>query len=229
MISIEGLNFSYGKKLVLNGFSLKMETGKIHGLLGTNGAGKTTFFKILYHLLKPSAGSIQYNGGKLTKACISYLETQNFFYPKMTGKEYLDLFKEPRKTFEIDFWRNLFKLPMEELVENYSTGMKKKLALLAILKQDREIFMLDEPFNGIDLETSRVLQVLLQKLKEREKTILLTSHILETLENSCDFIHVIEGGNIRESVSRDNFEGLGSRLFSGFESQVRRDLDQYFE
>ena len=125
------------------------------------------------------SGSISYDSLPITKNKIAYLESSNYFYPYITGKEYLRMFQTQNLSFNIDKWNELFELPLNKLVEDYSSGMKKKLALMGILSLNREILVLDEPFNGVDLETVHKIKSLLIKLKESNKTIIITSHILE--------------------------------------------------
>lgn len=103
--------------------------------------------------------------------------------------------------------------------------MKKKLALLGILKQDKPILILDEPFNGLDLETSRIIRSILLELKQQNKTIIITSHILETLTNLCDQIHYLENGKIKVSHDKTNFDVFEADLFKSIE-QKNTDLIQ---
>jgi ABC-2 type transport system ATP-binding protein len=106
----------------------------------------------------------------------------------------------------------LFLLPLDQVIDQYSTGMKKKLALLGVLKQDKPILILDEPFNGLDMETCRIIHLIILQLKEKGKTIIVTSHILETLTNLCDYIHLLEGGKVIKSIERKNFEDFVNQL-----------------
>ncbi|RLD55709.1 MAG: hypothetical protein DRJ05_12545, partial [Bacteroidetes bacterium] len=160
----------------------------------------------------------------LNKKDISYLVTENYFYPNITGNEYLSLFKNVN--FDTEKWNGLFKLPLDEIIDNYSTGMKKKLAILGNLKQDKPIIVLDEPFNGLDLETVRVLREILLKLKERGKTIIVTSHILETLTNLCDYIHYLEGGIILNSKNKSGFKSFEKQIFSSIEEKNKEIMDE---
>ena len=98
--------------------------------------------------------------------------------------------------------------------------MKKKLALLGILKMDKPILMLDEPFNGIDMEASVIIKLLLRKLKENGKTILVSSHILETLTNTCDYILYLDGKKIKKTYSRDELSQVDSDIFKEMEEET---------
>ena len=221
MLTIRNLQVEYKKEFpVLKGIDLSMESGKIHGLVGLNGAGKTTLLNTLYSFIRPSAGSVSYNDRSLKRLDIAYLEAENYFYPYMTGREYLDLFPAGKNGFKTDSWQQLFHIPLDDITENYSTGMRKKLALLAVLKPDKPIVVLDEPFNGLDLESAHILTLILQQLRKGGKTVLVTSHVFETLTSCCDYIHHIDHGTIDRSYSKDQFEMLQKRLYSTIEDQA---------
>ena len=218
MISIKDLKISYTQnRNVINELSLNLSEGDIHGIVGLNGAGKTTLLNAIYRLKKIDNGEIKHNEKPLTKKVIAYLETENFFYANITGIEYLSLFKNDE--FDTFKWNELFGLPLDELIDTYSSGMKKKLALLGVLKQKKPIMILDEPFNGLDIETSRIVRSVLLKLKEKGKTIIVTSHILETLTNLCDRIHYLKNGNIQFSKEQNEFSEFEKELFESIENK----------
>jgi len=215
MLIIDNLSVGYRKGInVLNGLSLKLKSNKIHGLVGLNGAGKTTLLNTIFGILKQTTGTIIFNDEKLTKKQICYLENENFFYSNITGAEYLSLFVN--KDFDLNAWNTIFELPLNSLIENYSTGMKKKLALLGLLKIEKPLIILDEPFNGLDIEACKVLQLIILRLREKNKLIIVTSHILESLTTICDEIHYLENGVIKFSKSFENFHHLETEIFHDF-------------
>ncbi len=224
MISIENLTVSYtqGTK-VLNSLNLSISDGYIHGIVGLNGAGKTTLLNTIYGLKKIQHGTITFNQKKINKKYVSYLVTENFFYSNITAREYLSLFKNA--DFELDTWNELFCLPLDKIIDEYSTGMKKKLAIMGILKQNKSIMILDEPFNGLDIETARIIRAILLKFKEKSKTIIITSHIIETLTNLCDYIHYLEKGKIKFSCDKANFAQFEQQLFTGIEQKNKNIID----
>jgi ABC-2 type transport system ATP-binding protein len=222
MLTIKNLTASYGKDSVLENLNLDIEEGMIHGLAGINGSGKTTLFHTIYGFIKPDAGTIQLNEQPLSRKKIAFLETQNYFYSSIKGKEYLDLFPDSTSTFSVKMWQELFKFPLNDLIENYSTGMKKKLALTGILKLDKPILLLDEPFNGIDMEAVRIIEKLLLRLKEKGKTIIVTSHILETLTAICDQIHILENKNITRIYRKNEFEGIEHDIFGEMDEKLKK-------
>ena len=221
MLTIRNLQVEYKKESpVLKGINLSMEPGKIHGLVGLNGAGKTTLLNTLYAFIRPSEGSVLYKDTDLKRKDIAYLEAENYFYPYMTGREYLNLFPAGKNGFDTESWQQLFHIPLDDITENYSTGMRKKLALLAVLKPDKPILILDEPFNGLDLESAHILTLILQQLREGGKTVLVTSHVFETLTSSCDQIHHIDHGIIDHSYSKEQFGMLQKLLYSTIENRA---------
>ncbi len=221
MLTIRNLQVEYKKESpVLKGINLSMEPGKIHGLVDLNGAGKTTLLNTLYAFIRPSEGSVLYKDTALKRKDIAYLEAENYFYPYMTGREYLNLFPAGKNGFDTESWQQLFHIPLDDITENYSTGMRKKLALLAVLKPDKPILILDEPFNGLDLESAHILTLILQQLREGGKTVLVTSHVFETLTSSCDQIHHIDHGIIDHSYSKEQYGMLQKLLYSTIENRA---------
>ncbi len=223
MIHISNLGAGYGGQPVLQNLWLQLAAGQAHGIAGLNGSGKTTFFKVLAGLLKPSAGKVLLNGQALNRQQVAFLETENFFYSNITGAEYLSVF--PGEGFRLQEWNQLFMLPLNELAENYSTGMKKKLALMAMLKLDRPVLVLDEPFNGIDMETAWLLKNLLGRLRDKGHTLLVSSHIIETLEGLCDTLHYIENGQIAFSSTGGNVQQLKEQIFGKASTTINQALD----
>jgi ABC-2 type transport system ATP-binding protein len=220
MLNFKNLSHSYGSNLVLKNLNLSLEKGKVHGLIGLNGSGKTTLLNCLYSFIKPQSGEILWNDVPIKRSEVSFLETQNFFYSNLTGREFLSIFPNPKEEFNADAWKDLLDLPIDEMIEGYSTGMKKKLALICILKLDRPIIVLDEPFNGLDLETNHILEKLISILREKGKTIIITSHILGILHNVCDEIHWLKEGKIEKSFEKNEFQDIDNQLFkdSGIEN-----------
>jgi ABC-2 type transport system ATP-binding protein len=161
MIAIENLSVSYGNHRVLENLSVVLPLHSVHGLVGMNGAGKTTLLNTMAGFIKPGSGTIQMKGIPLKRTDISFLETENFFYSNITGREYLGLFKSPPDVAGIDEWNRIFMLPLDQLIGSYSSGMKRKLALAGVLRQEKPVVILDEPFNGLDLESSRLLSMII--------------------------------------------------------------------
>ncbi|MBS1608880.1 MAG: ATP-binding cassette domain-containing protein [Bacteroidetes bacterium] len=199
MLKIKSLSKKYGSHQVLRDVSLSLKRGDIHAILGANGAGKTTLFKCICGL-ESFTGEIEYDGG-IIKNETGYLPTEPYFFPNMSGYEYLQLLcnARGRKVKDLDSF-NLFSLPLSRYAETYSTGMQKQLAITGILLQKNEIFILDEPFNGVDISSSLLIKDILSRLKKANKIVLISSHILPAIQESCDFLYFLKDGIITKSI-----------------------------
>jgi ABC-2 type transport system ATP-binding protein len=214
MISIELLSKSYGSLNVLKDISISFEPAKVYGIVGQNGAGKTTLFRCIAGLEKYD-GRISCDTGRL-KDQLGFLMTEPYFFSKITGAEYIRLMSDARSIKPGDLQRkNIFNLPLNQYASTYSTGMKKKLALTAILLQDNQYFILDEPFNGVDIQSNMLIAEIIHTLRGKGKTIVLSSHIFQTLRESCDEIYLIEEGRIEMKVGKDRFSELESKMKPG--------------
>lgn len=207
MIKIEKLSKFYGKKQVLNSIDLEFEKGKIYGIVGENGAGKTTLFKCISGL-ESYKGKISSDYTKL-KDHLGLLLTEPYFFSKITGKEYIQLLANARQTELKNIEdKNIFDLPLNQYASTYSTGMKKKLALTAILLQENNVFILDEPFNGVDIQSNLIITEIINRFKKLEKTVIISSHIFSTLANTCDEIYLMKKGEIIKRVEQEDFNNL---------------------
>lgn len=211
MIKIENLSKSYSKNKVLENINIEFLTGRIYGIVGENRAGKTTLFRCI-------SGLENYTGVIISdlfplKNHLGLLLTDPYFFSKITGEEYIRLLCNARGKTNIDIKsKNIFDLPLNEYASTFSTGMKKKLALTAILLQDNKYFILDEPFNGVDIQGNILLTELILKLKELNKIVLLSSHIFSTLIDICDAIYFMQKGQEIRLVQKQDFNLLEQEL-----------------
>ena len=212
MLTINDLTVKYGDHAVLFDFNLHLEAGSVHGLVGLNGSGKTTLLNTIYGLTKKDKGEILYDGHPLIRKKIAFLQTENYFYSTITGMEYLKFFLYYNPQFDLTALLKIFQLPLNELIDTYSTGMKKKLAIMANLILDKEIMIFDEPFNGLDIESVFILTRLIAQMKNRQKTVIITSHIIDTLTPVCDKIHWLQDRIIQKSFANTEFHLFKSAL-----------------
>jgi len=133
---------------------------------------------------------------------------------RVTGREYLGIFRARAPDFDVDEWSAVFELPLDRYVDGYSTGMKKKLALLGTLSLERRVLLLDEPANSLDLESNLLLARLLHALAESGRTVLVTSHVLESLGAACDWIHVLDERRVALTVPRSRFHEVEQYLLT---------------
>jgi ABC-2 type transport system ATP-binding protein len=197
-------------KVAVDGISLRVARGRFFGFLGPNGAGKSTTIKMLTGLLRPTSGEAAIEGHSLRsdlleiKRVIGVLPEELPLYERLTGEEYLHFAgrmygltrAETRK--RTDELLSFLTLTEErgKLIVDYSQGMKKKVALAAALIHSPRVLFLDEPLNGIDPVSGRVVTDLLRRLASKGVTLFFTSHVLDVVERLCDEVAVIDRGRI---------------------------------
>ncbi len=166
--------------------------------------------------LAPDSGSMTYDDKILDNDWIGFLPTEPYFYPHMKGAEYLKIVLSEEKQIKDNLkYGKQLNLPLNKLVDTYSTGMRKKLAFSAVISQDRAIQIFDEPFNGVDLEGNEIIQYMIKKNKPNKITII-SSHILSALTDICDSIYYIH----------ENFETqlFNKNEFVLLENMVKREM-----
>ena len=210
MIIIKNLTKLYGQNTILENINVSFDKGMVHGIVGANGAGKTTLFKCICQLTV-YLGSIESDYPTL-KNHIGYLPTDPYVISRITGHEYLQLFAVVRQMpYQKAKTNNIFKLPLDQYVSTYSTGMLKKIALQAVLLQKNDIIILDEPFNGVDIQSNMIITEIIQLLKEKNKLVLIASHIFETLDKVCDKIYLLKDKHIESTYLPESFSTLESK------------------
>jgi len=224
MITINNLSKKFGSKVVLDNVSLTLQPGKVYGIVGLNGAGKTTLFNSIAGA-QSGSGSITYTESSLHEELV-YLRTNPYMMPRVTGREYIQLVCNAGKVQQpmIDE-KNIFQLPLDEYAHHYSTGMKKKLALTAALHLKREVYLLDEPFNGVDLESNMVIVAIVKKLRSLGKIVVVSSHIISMLRDLADDIYLLEDGSV--SHHGTDYDTVLQRLQAAaiFDKVSRLDLE----
>ncbi|MDU0368927.1 ATP-binding cassette domain-containing protein [Hymenobacter endophyticus] len=221
MLEIRSLQKAFAGQPVLRHVDLTIQSGTLHGLVGANGAGKTTLLHCLYGLHPPDAGRIWETSGRPIRELAGLLPYEPYFYPRITGREYIEfcLQARHRPVPDLGGWSEVLELPLNRYAEDYSAGMKKKLALLALLVQNFRYLILDEPFNGLDLSNNLLLLALLRRLREQGVGILLTSHLLGSLTELCDDITVLADGQVLRQYPAAEFAQLSSDLLDSLHQQ----------
>ncbi|MBC6699505.1 ATP-binding cassette domain-containing protein [Hymenobacter puniceus] len=218
MIEIRNLSKAFGTQQVLQEVSLTLRPGTLHGLVGANGAGKTTLLHCLYGLHADYRGTVAESTGLPIRPHTGLLPYEPYFYPRLTGREYLEFTLQAcgRRIPDFNGWNQLLELPLDQYAEEYSAGMKKKLALLALLVQPFRYLILDEPFNGLDLNANLLLMEILRRLREQGTGILLTSHLLGSLTELCDELTVLADGTVRRRYVAAEFGQVQADLLDEF-------------
>jgi len=209
-IAIRGLHKVYGAFHAVDGLSVTVPQGAFFGFLGPNGAGKTTTIKILMGLAQPTSGSVEVLGMEMPgqsleiRKQIGLVPDDTLLFDYLTGLEYLEfiarLYALPRPVARARAREllGLFELTESprKLIGEYSKGMRKRVAMAAALIHRPRLFLMDEPFEGVDAVGARLMKDILLEQVRRGATVFLTSHVLEVVERLCDRIAIINRGKI---------------------------------
>ena len=222
MITVENLVKRYGSFTAVDGVSLRVAPGQIHGFLGPNGAGKTTSIRMIAGLLKPTAGQIVVNGHDLetepeaAKAALGFIPDRPFIYEKLTAGEFLRFhaglygmddrgiehrIKEMLDIFELGKWQ-------DELIESFSHGMKQRLVMSAAFLHRPKAVLVDEPMVGLDPRGARLIKDVFRRMTAHGVAILMSTHTLEVAQEMCDLISIILKGKIIAHGTVAELQGL---------------------
>jgi ABC-2 type transport system ATP-binding protein len=222
MIAIHELVKEYGTFRAVDGVSLVVPPGQIHGFLGPNGAGKTTTIRMIAGLLKPTSGRVEVNGHDLArdpeaaKASLGFIPDRPFIYEKLTAGEFLRFhaglygidgagvsqrIREMLSLFELERWEN-------ELVESFSHGMKQRLVMSAAFLHRPQAVLVDEPMVGLDPRGARLIKNVFRRMSEHGVAILMSTHTLEVAQEMCDRISIILKGRIIAEGTVDELRQL---------------------
>lgn len=203
LLEIKNLYKNYGEKQVLNNITLTVPRGKIIGLLGKNGTGKTTLIKLINGLLTPTEGEIIFEGEKIgpqSKLNIAYLPERTYLDKSMTINETLKFFKEFYSNFDIDKAKDLLKkldLNENQKIIKMSKGMQEKVQLVLVMSRKADLYILDEPLGGVDPATrDYILDTILTNFNEGASTIIST-HLISDIERILDEVIFIDKGEIK--------------------------------
>lgn len=200
----------FGQKMAVNHLNLTVQRGEFYGFLGPNGAGKSTTIKMLVGLLRPSSGSAWVAGVDVWKdplkarAMMGVLPEYLNIYERLSGREFLTFAGHMYGVADADIRRRSEELlqiltladDANKLIVDYSVGMRKKVALAAAIIHSPQVIFLDEPFEGIDPVSSRVIRDILYSLTQRGTTIFFSSHIMEVVERLCTRVGIINQGTL---------------------------------
>ena len=202
MLSLNNVTRKYLNHLAVDGVSYELLEGKTYLLLGPNGSGKTTLMKMIAGLTNPTDGEIALDGkpvGTKSKAHIAYMPTENYFYSYMSirdaGRYYEDFYDDfSIKRFEEMCAR--MELNPRDKVKNLSSGMSAKLRLALTLCRDARLMMFDEPLNGVDILTRRQVLGEIDRCRETKRTMLISTHLVDELEDKVDGALFMQNGRL---------------------------------
>lgn len=203
LLEIKNLYKNYGEKQVLNNITLTVPRGKIIGLLGKNGTGKTTLIKLINGLLTPTEGEIIFEGKKIgpqSKLNIAYLPERTYLDKSMTINETLKFFKEFYSNFDIDKAKDLLKkldLDENQKIIKMSKGMQEKVQPVLVMSRKADLYILDEPLGGVDPATrDYILDTILTNFNEGA-SIIISTHLISDIERILDEVIFIDKGEIK--------------------------------
>jgi ABC-2 type transport system ATP-binding protein len=221
MIQVRDLVKRYGQFTAVDGVTIEVAPGEIHGFLGPNGAGKTTTIRIIAGLLEPTAGGVAINGHDLSrnpeaaKASLGFIPDRPFLYEKLTAGEFLRFHaglygmdgdvdvrvKDLLELFELSRWEG-------ELVESFSHGMKQRLVMCAAFLHRPSAVLVDEPMVGLDPRGARLIKQIFRAMSQKGVAILMSTHTLEVAEEMCDRISIILKGRIIASGTVEELRAM---------------------
>ncbi len=210
LLELKGLNKSFGKKEVLKDVSLNVTSGKIIGLLGKNGMGKTTVIKLINDLLTPTSGEVLINGeipGIESKKSIAYLPERTYLDKEMTVTQVLKYFSEFYDNFDIEKAKKLLKdldISLTDKLSKMSKGMQEKVCLVLVMSRDAKLYILDEPLGGVDPATrDYILDTILSNFSPGA-SVIISTHLISDIERILDEVIFIDKGKIILQSSCDD-------------------------
>ncbi len=215
MIQLKNIHKKFNKKVALNDLTLEVNAGEIYGLLGANGAGKSTTLNMLLGFLKPDKGTIKMldpdSHSILNQKQLGYIPENVNLYPYLTGLENLDYFSKLaglRFTTEelcgFLLQCGLQNDAFDKNISEYSKGMRQKVGIAIAYAKNAKIYLLDEPASGLDPLSSNELSLLLKKMSDKGATILMASHDIFRVRETCHKIGILKNGSlVKEMYSKD--------------------------
>jgi ABC-2 type transport system ATP-binding protein len=224
-VAARGLTKRYGRVVALRGLDLAVAPGQVYGFLGLNGAGKTTTIRILLDLIRPSGGHASILGhdchadGLAARSLVGYMPGEDGFYRDMTGRQALGVLAglSPR---EVSTARQRDLLDhfafrdddLDRRLREYSSGMKRKLAIVAAFQADAPLLLLDEPTEGLDPLMQEAFYALLAGVRRQGRTVFLSSHVLSEVDRVCDRIGVLRAGELVLEASVEQVRRMAPRV-----------------
>ena len=230
-VELKAVTKRYNELVAVNNLNLEIKTGEIFGLLGPNGSGKSTTLKMLMGLVQPTAGSVSVLGLDVqknpveVKQLVGYVPESPNIYEFLTGIEYLDfigdIYGMPAQEKKSRITEYLKALQLEgregDMINSYSDGMKKKIALISAFLHKPKLLILDEPLNALDPRSARIVKDFLAELKTQGVTTIMSTHVLEIAQALSDRIGIMYQGNLLTLGNMEELREKASLPGSGLE------------
>ena len=233
MIKAKAVVKSFGKFRALDNFEISVKKGSIYGLVGSNGAGKTTIINHIMGVLKQDSGSVKINGENVwenesLKQKVLCINDDWFFFGSFTVKEMAKFYRSIYKNFNKERYEalgKLFDIEENRQIRRLSKGMKKQVAFRLVLSCMPEVLILDEPLDGLDpVMRKQIMNVIISDVAEREMTVLVSSHNLRELEDICDYVGIIHKGKMVVEKPLDDIRGGIFKVQTAFEGEFPEEL-----
>ena len=225
LLEVKNINKTFDNKEILKDVNFSIPNGKIVGLLGKNGAGKTTIIKLINDLLTPTSGEILVNGkniGVESKKVISYLPERTYLNKQMRVSEVIDYFSDFYDNFDAEKAKKLLKdldLDINQRLTKMSKGMQEKVQLVLVMSRNADLYILDEPLGGVDPATrDYILDTILSNFNE-EASVIISTHLISDIETILDEVIFIDKGKI---ILQSDADKLRNKEKSSIDEIFRR-------
>lgn len=229
MIEVNNLSFEIDGKTILKDINLKINEGKIFGIIGPNGVGKTTLLRCLTGIYNSTSGSVFYDGKEVydnpeVKSKIGYVADENIMQTNFKVKEILKYYKYSYKDFDEKRYNELnkiFKIPENKFIFQLSKGMKMRLSIMLAFSIKAKYLILDEPTSGLDaIMKNKLLKIFADEVIENGTTIIISSHHLGELERICDDVAILDEGIISYENSIENMKNKIKKIQVAFDKPI---------
>ena len=225
LLEIKNLTKLYDKFIALDDISLNIPKGKIVGLLGPNGCGKTSLLKIIAGVLQPTSGDVKIDGldvGVESKKIVSYLPDRSYFDQKITVVEAVEIFRSFYEDFSVDKayeYLNILQVDPTRKLNTLSKGMREKVQLALVMSRNARLYLLDEPIGGVDVVTRDFIINYLFKNFDKQSTIIISTHLIADVETALDEFVLLANGKI---LRQGNVEEIKQKTGGTLDEFVRQ-------
>lgn len=229
MIEINNVSFEIDGKKILDDINLKIPEGKIYGIIGPNGVGKTTLLRCLTGIYETTKGEVLYDGENVydnpkVKEIVGYVADENIMHPNFRVKDVIKFYKYSYPMFDEEKFKELneiFKIPENRFIFQLSKGMKMRLSIMLAFSIHAKYLVLDEPTSGLDaILKNKLLQIFVDEVYDNNTTIIISSHHLNELERICDDVAILDNGVVSYENSVENMKNKIKKIQVAFDEPV---------